>query len=156
NELFNKADSPQKMIELSIEEIEDIIRSCGLFRNKAKAIYNLSKILVEEYGGAVPQTWKELEALPGVGHKTASVVMVQAFNVPAFPVDTHIHRLAKRWGLSSGKNVVQTERDLKALFPIDSWGKLHLQIIYYARAYCKATGAKDHECIICNGTKKFP
>ena len=154
-ELFYRADTPEKMILLSVEEIEEIIRTCGLFRNKARAIYELSHLLLEKHEGKVPKTQEELEALPGVGHKTASVVLVQAFGEPAFPVDTHIHRLAKRWGLSSGKNVMQTEKDLRRLFPKSSWGKLHLQFIYYARAYCKATRAKNHECLICNGTKNL-
>lgn len=153
--LFSKADTPEKMILLSILEIEEIIQSLGLFRNKAKAIYDLSHILIEKYQGKVPSTLEDLESLPGVGHKTASVVLIQAFSKPAFPVDTHIHRLAKRWGLSTGKNVVQTEKDLKTLFPKELWGKLHLQMIYYARAFCPAVKhSKDH-CIICrecNGT----
>lgn len=148
--LFSRADSAKKMTMLSISEIEDIIRTCGLFRNKAKAIYDLSYILIDKHGGEVPSTLKELEALPGVGHKTASVVLIQAFSIPAFPVDTHIHRLAKRWGLSSGKNVVQTEKDLKALFPKSSWAKLHLQMIYYARAYCPAVKHLEDKCFICN------
>ncbi len=147
--LFSKADTPEKMIQLSIVEIEDIIRSCGLFRNKAKAIFDLSHILIDKYEGKVPPTLKDLESLPGVGHKTASVVLIQAFSIPAFPVDTHIHRLAKRWGLSSGKNVVQTERDLKALFPKEIWAKLHLQMIYYARAFCPAIKHFEEKCSIC-------
>ncbi|MCH9617786.1 MAG: Endonuclease III [Chlamydiia bacterium] len=147
--LFSKADTPEKMIQLSIVEIEEIIRSCGLFRNKAKAIFDLSHILIDKYKGKVPPTLKDLESLPGVGHKTASVVLIQAFSIPAFPVDTHIHRLAKRWGLSSGKNVTETERDLKALFPREIWAKLHLQMIYYARAFCPAIKHSEEKCSIC-------
>ncbi|MDN3506056.1 MAG: endonuclease III [Simkaniaceae bacterium] len=148
--LFAKAKTPQAMIKLSIAEIEKIIRPCGLSNTKAKAIWNLSKQLLEEHGGKVPSTFKELEALPGVGHKTASVIMCQAFNEPAFPVDTHIHRCAKRWKLSTGKDVHQTEKDLKALFPEKDWIKLHLQIIYFAREYCPARGHKVADCPICN------
>jgi endonuclease-3 len=147
--LFSKADTPEKMIQLSIPEIEEIIRSCGLFRNKAKAIFDLSHILIEKYGSTVPSTLIDLKSLPGVGHKTASVVLIQAFRIPAFPVDTHIHRLAKRWHLSSGKNVVQTEKDLKALFPRDIWAKLHLQMIYYARTFCPAVKHSQENCSIC-------
>lgn len=148
--LFGYADNPQAMVALGQERIQEIIRPCGLSGNKSRAIVGLSKILVEKYGGEVPRTLEELEALPGVGHKTASVVMVQAFGEPAFPVDTHIHRLAKRWGLSSGKNVVQTEKDLKALFPRNKWAKLHLQMIYYGRGYCTARGCDGSSCLICN------
>jgi endonuclease-3 len=148
--LFAKAATPKEMVTLSIAEIAAIIRPCGLSNTKAKAIWNLSKILLEKYRGKVPCSFSALESLPGVGHKTASVVMVHAFHKPAFPVDTHIHRLAKRWGLSSGKNVVQTEKDLKALFPKKSWNKLHLQIIYFARKYCKARGHKKESCPICS------
>jgi len=148
--LFAKASTPQEMIELSIDDIAAIIRSCGLSNTKAKAIWNLSKILLEKYRGKVPDSFPALESLPGVGHKTASVVIIQAFHKPAFPVDTHIHRLAKRWGLSSGKNVKQTEKDLKALFPKKTWGKLHLQIIYFARKFCKALGHKKDTCPICS------
>ncbi|MCB1149302.1 MAG: endonuclease III, partial [Chlamydiia bacterium] len=126
--LFAKATTPEAMVKLSISEIEEIIRPCGLAPAKSKAIWNLSRILIEEHGGEVPQSFEELEALPGVGHKTASVVMAQAFHVPAFPVDTHIHRCAKRWGLSRGKNVIETEKDLKRLFPEEDWIALHLQI----------------------------
>jgi len=147
--LFEKADNPFLMKELDVDEIQKIIRPCGLSPRKSKAISGLSQILVEKYNGAVPQTFEELEALPGVGHKTASVVMSQAFGFPAFPVDTHIHRLAKRWGLSNGKNVVQTERDLKRVFPKEHWNKLHLQIIYYGREYCPARGHKLENCPIC-------
>jgi endonuclease III len=138
--LFAKADNPHDMIKLSVKEIEDIIRPCGLSPAKSKAIYGLSQILIEKHNGEVPQTFEELEFLPGVGHKTASVVMSQAFGVPAFPVDTHIHRLIYRWGLSNGKNVTQTEKDCKRLFPRESWNKLHLQIIFYGREYSPARG----------------
>lgn len=148
--LFARADNPAGMAQLPVEEIQSIIRPCGLSPAKSKAISGLSKILMEKYNGQVPDTFEALEALPGVGHKTASVVMSQAFGYPAFPVDTHIHRLAARWGLSSGKNVEQTERDLKALFPEESWNKLHLQIIYFGRQYCPARGHKPEECPICS------
>lgn len=140
-------DSPQKMRKLSLQELEAKIKPCGLGPTKAKAILGLSKIIEER--GSVPDTFEELEALPGVGHKTASVVMAQAFHHPAFPVDTHIHRLAKRWRLSSGKNVVQTEKDLKELFPKKTWNTLHLQIIFYGREYCPARGHKLDACPIC-------
>lgn len=148
--LFARADNPYAMIKLPVEEIQRIILPCGLSPAKSKAIWGLSKILVEQYGGKVPQTFEALEGLPGVGHKTASVVMSQAFGVPAFPVDTHIHRLAARWGLSDGKSVEKTERDLKALFPEASWNKLHLQIIYFGRQYCPARGHKPANCPICS------
>ncbi len=147
--LFARADNPYEMVKLTVEDIEGIIRSCGLSKNKSKAIYNLSKILIERHGGKVPDNFKDLEALPGVGHKTASVVMSQAFGYPAFPVDTHIHRLAYRWGLSTGKNVTKTESDLKRLFPEDCWNKLHLQIIYFGREYCPARGHIPGQCPIC-------
>jgi endonuclease-3 len=147
--LFQKANNPHDMINLSIEEIREIIKPCGLSPFKSKAIWNLSRILVDEFQGGVPQTFEELEALPGVGHKTASVVMSQAFGVPAFPVDTHIHRLAERWKLSNGKSVDQTEKDLKRLFPKEIWNKLHLQIIFYGRQYCQARGHNTENCIIC-------
>jgi endonuclease-3 len=140
--LFSKAHTPENMAKLSVQEIEDVVRPCGLGPFKAKAISELSKILIEKHGGKVPDTFEALESLPGVGHKTASVVMSQAFGIPAFPVDTHIHRLIWRWGLSSGKNVEQTEKDCKRLFPRKSWNKLHLQIIYYARQYSPARGFK--------------
>ena len=152
--LFEKADSPEKMARLSIEEIREIIKPCGLAPSKAKAIWNLSKQLLEEHKGSVPQTFEELERLPGVGHKTASVVMSQAFGKPAFPVDTHIHRCAKRWGLSSGKSVVRTEEDLKRLFPKSRWNKLHLQIIYFARAFCPAKKHDEKSCPICSKLQK--
>lgn len=147
--LFAKADTPQRMIQLTPKEIEEIIRPCGLAPTKSRAIWNLSRDLIEKHRGKVPKTFEELESLPGVGHKTASVVMAQAFQEPAFPVDTHIHRCAHRWGLSKGKTVVQTERDLKRLFPKDKWIKLHLQIIYFARTYCPARGHKKEQCPIC-------
>lgn len=147
--LFKKADTPEAMVKLTPQMIEDIIRPCGLAPSKSKAIYELSKILNEKYNGLVPCTFSELEALPGVGHKTASVVMAQAFQVPAMPVDTHIHRLAKRWGISNGKNVKQTELDLKKNFPEEKWNKLHLQIIFYGREYCTARGCDGYSCEIC-------
>lgn len=148
--LFKKADTPQKMMKLSVKEIADIIRPCGLTPMKSKALKGLSEIIYEKHNGKVPQTFEELEALPGVGHKTASVVMVQAFGKSAFPVDTHIHRLAQRWVLSSGKNVVQTEKDLKKIFPENSWAKLHLQIIYFGRTFCPARGHEPKACPICS------
>mgnify|MGYP001816156414 FL=1 len=144
--LFALANNPVDMAALSVEQIRDIIRPCGLSPQKSRAIKRLSEILLEEHGGDVPADMEALERLPGVGHKTASVVMAQAFGVPAFPVDTHIHRLAQRWGLTSGKNVVQTERDLKRLFPEQSWNKLHLQIIFYGRELCTARGC---DCRVC-------
>jgi endonuclease-3 len=147
--LFARASTPEEMAKLPVATIRSIIRPCGLSPQKSKAIRRLSEILVEEHGGAVPQTFEALEALPGVGHKTASVVMTQAFGQPAFPVDTHIHRLAARWGLSSGKNVEQTERDLKKLFPEEAWAKLHLQIIYFGREHCPARGHDLASCPIC-------
>ena len=138
--LFKIADSPKKMIKLSIKEIEDIIRPCGLSPMKSKGIFGLSKMIIEKHDGKVPENFEDLEAFPSVGHKTASVVMSQAFGFPAFPVDTHIHRLMFRWGLSNGKNVETTEKDAKRLFPKKLWNKLHLQIIYYGREYCPARG----------------
>tara|TARA_A200000159_G_scaffold119827_1_gene113856 strand:+ start:361 stop:1002 length:642 start_codon:yes stop_codon:yes gene_type:complete len=138
--LFKKADTPQQMIKLSAEQIRDIIKPVGLSPMKSKGIYGLSHILINEHQGKVPKSFEALEALPAVGHKTASVVMSQAFGVPAFPVDTHIHRLMYRWGLSNGKSVVQTERDAKRLFPKNKWNELHLQIIWYGREYCPARG----------------
>ena len=138
--LFKKADSAEKMIKLSVKEIEDIIRPCGLSPMKSKGIYGLSKMIIELHNGKVPNNFKDLEAFPAVGHKTASVVISQAFGFPAFPVDTHIHRLMFRWGLSNGKNVETTEKDAKRLFPKSLWNKLHLQIIYYGREYCPARG----------------
>lgn len=148
--LFAKAKTPADMVRLPVREIEDIIRPCGLAPGKSKAIHDLSRILLDRYEGRVPASFEALEALPGVGHKTASVVMTQAFDHPAFPVDTHIHRLANRWGLSNGKNVAQTEKDLKALFPRETWKKRHLQIIYFGREYCPARGHNPHECPICS------
>ena len=138
--LFAKADNPYDMIKLSIEEIREIIKPVGLSPMKSKGIYGLSKILIDKHNGEVPKNYKDLEALPAVGHKTASVVMSQAFGIPAFPVDTHIHRLLYRWGLTNGKNVVQTEKDAKRLFPKELWNKLHLQIIFYGREYSPARG----------------
>lgn len=147
--LFARADTPQDMLKLSVEEIKEIIRPCGLSPMKSKGIAGLSQILLDEHGGQVPADIKALEALPAVGHKTASVVMAQAFGVPSFPVDTHIHRLAQRWGLTSGKNVAQTERDLKRIFPESRWNDLHLQIIFYGREYCTAHGCDGRVCQIC-------
>ena len=146
--LFAKACTPQEMVQLSIDEIRAIIRPLGLSPMKSKGIYGLSKILIEKYNGNVPQTYEELEALPAVGHKTAAVVMAQAFNIPTFPVDTHIHRLMYRWGFSNGKNVVQTERDAKRLFPKELWNDLHLQIIWYGREYSPARGWKIERDVI--------
>ncbi len=151
--LFTLASTPKAMAKLSSQDIEKIIKPCGLAPTKSKAIQKLSKILVESYNSYVPETLAELEHLPGVGHKTASVVLCQAFKKPAFPVDTHIHRCAKRWKLSSGKNVTQTEKDLKKLFPKMSWIKLHLQIIYFARKYCPAKKHVVEDCPICLGLK---
>ncbi len=147
--LFSKADTPQEMVKLKVEEIKEIIRPCGLSPMKSKGIYGLSQIILEKHNGQVPQTFEELEALPAVGHKTASVVMSQAFGYPAFPVDTHIHRLATRWKLTNGKSVEQTEKDLKRLFPEHTWNKLHLQIIYFGREYCPARGHDPQKCPIC-------
>jgi endonuclease III len=147
--LFKQADNPYDMINLSIEEIREIIKPCGLSPMKSKGIYGLSKILIDKYNGEVPNTFEALEELPAVGHKTASVVMTQWFGIPAFPVDTHIHRLAYRWGLTNGKSVEQTERDLKRLIPETAWNKAHLQIIYYGREYCPARGHQWQDCPIC-------
>lgn len=147
--LFAKARTPQQMVLLPPKEIEKIIRPCGLAPTKSKAIAKLSKVLIEQYAGKVPRCIEELEKLPGVGHKTASVVMAHAFHEPAFPVDTHIHRCAKRWKLSSGKNVAVTERDLKKLYPAKSWNRLHLQMILFARKYCPARGHLKEKCPIC-------
>lgn len=148
--LFSLADNPYKMIKLDIETIREIIKPIGLSGNKSKAIHELSNILIQKFNGKVPDNFDDLESLPGVGHKTASVIMSQAFNFPAFPVDTHIHRLAARWGLSSGKNVVQTESDMKELFPPDTWNKLHLQIIFFGREFCPARSHKKENCPICS------
>lgn len=148
--LFAKARTPQQMVKLDVKEIEDIIRPCGLSPMKSKGIHGLSRIILEEHKGKVPNTFAALEALPAVGHKTASVVMSQAFGVPAFPVDTHIHRLAYRWGLSTGKSVEHTEADLKKVFPKDSWNDLHLRIIYFGREYCPAKAHDPRKCPICS------
>ncbi len=148
-QLFSLADNAMDMQSVAVDSIYQIVRPCGLAPQKSKAISKLSKILVEEHGGEVPEDMQMLEALPGVGHKTASVVMSQGFGHPAFPVDTHIHRLAQRWGLTKGKNVTQTERDLKKLFPKDCWNKLHLQIIFYGREFCTARGCDGRVCEIC-------
>ena len=154
--LFEKADNPFDMVKLTVEEIKSIIRPCGLSPRKSQAIYDLSQILIDNYKGEVPQVMSHLEELPGVGHKTASVVMAQAFNVPAFPVDTHIHRLLTRWGITSGKNVNETEKDAKKLFPKELWNKLHLQIIFYGREYSPARSPKASNDFITQkiGTKK--
>jgi endonuclease III len=147
--LFALADTPEKMMHVPVAQIQETIRTIGLSPTKAKAVSALSRLLVEQHGGRVPRTFEELEELPGVGHKTASVVMTQAFGMPAFPVDTHIHRLAQRWGLSNGRNVEQTERDLKAVFPREHWNALHLRIIYYGREHCTARGCDGTVCEIC-------
>jgi endonuclease III len=147
--LFALADNPRDMAKVPVARIEEIVRPCGLGPQKARAISKLSHILVAEHGGKVPASLEQLEELPGVGHKTAQVVMAQSFHVPSFPVDTHIHRLAQRWGLSSGKSVVQTERDLKKLFPPETWNKLHLQIIYFGREHCTARSCDGTACQLC-------
>jgi endonuclease-3 len=154
--LFALANAPERMVKLGTERIRATIRPCGLAPSKAKAIHGLSKLLLERHGGQVPSSFEELERLPGVGHKTASVVLCQAFGKPAFPVDTHIHRLAARWGLSRGRNVEQTERDLKRVFPESSWGRVHLQVIYFGREHCPARGHDLRTCPICSwaATKK--
>ena len=159
-DIYPKYNRPKHFVKLGRKKIERLIKKIGIFRIKAKSIYYLSKTLVEKYKSKVPNTYKELEQLPGVGHKTASVVMSQGFGYAAFPVDTHIHRLAQRWGLTNGKNVVQTEKDLKAIFPKSNWNKLHLQIIWYGREYCKARDCYGITCKICkscypNRKKKF-
>lgn len=148
--LFKQADNPYDMVKMSVDEIREIIRPCGLSPMKSKGIYGLSKILIDQYKGEVPNTFEALESLPAVGHKTASVVMTQWFGQPAFPVDTHIHRLAYRWGLTNGKNVEQTEKDLKRLIPKEKWNKAHLQIIYFGRAFCPARNHNWRECPICS------
>ena len=153
-ELFKVANTPQKMVNLGIDNIYKFIKQLGLSRQKSKNTYNLSRILIDKYNGNVPSTFEELESLPGVGHKTASVVMSQIFNVPSSPVDTHIHRLSQRWGLTNGKSVIQTEKDLKKIFPISLWNKLHLQIIFYGREYCTARGCDGTKCFICK--KVYP
>ncbi len=147
--IYPKYNKPEDFVKLGRKKIERLIKSIGIFRVKAKSVYLLSKQLIEKHGGKVPDNFEKLEKLPGVGHKTASVVMAQGFGHPAFPVDTHIHRLAQRWGLTNGKNVVQTEKDLKKLFPKKFWNKLHLQIIYYGREYCKARECYGLTCKIC-------
>jgi endonuclease-3 len=154
--LFERASTPEEFARLRVDEIRHLIREIGLANQKAKSLRKMSEILVEEHGGEVPRTFEELEALPGVGHKTASVVMIQAFGKPAFPVDTHIHRLADRWGLSDGTNVAKTERDLKKVFPEETWGKVHLQIIYFGREHCPALYHDLEACPICSwaATKK--
>ena len=152
--LFSLADNPFDMALVDIDEIREIIKPCGLSPKKSRAISELSKILCKDYEGKVPESFEALEALPGVGHKTASVVMSQGFNHPAFPVDTHIHRLAQRWRLSKGKNVTQTEKDLKKGFPIEDWNKLHLQIIFYGREFCTARGCDGRMCKICSVVNK--
>jgi len=148
--LFKVADNPEKMMQLGINGIYEYIKFLGLSNQKSKNIYNLSKILIEKHNGKVPDSFEKLESLPGVGHKTASVVMSQVFKIPAFPVDTHIHRLAQRWGLSNGDSVVQTEKDLKKIFPISDWNTLHLQIIFYGREYCTARGCDGTKCYLCH------
>ncbi len=147
--IYPKYYKPNHFVRLGRKKIEKLIKKIGIFRIKAKSIYHLSKILIEKYNGKVPKTFEDLEKLPGVGHKTASVVMSQGFGYPAFPIDTHIHRLAQRWGLTNGKNVVQTEKDLKRIFPKKNWNKLHLQIIFYGREYCKARDCFGITCKIC-------
>ena len=159
-ELFKVADTPEKMEELGVARIYKFIKQLGLSNQKSKNIYLLSKILIEKFHGQVPNSFEELESLPGVGHKTASVVMSQVFNIPSFPVDTHIHRLSQRWGLTNGANVQQTEKDLKNIFPISDWNTLHLQIIFYGREYCTARGCDGTKCLMCrtlypNRKKKF-
>ena len=153
--IYPKYNKPEHFIKLGRKKIEKLIRSIGIFRVKSKSIYLLSKILVEKYGGKVPKSFEKLEKLPGVGHKTASVVMSQGFGYSAFPVDTHIHRLAQRWGLTNGKNVIQTEKDLKRLFPKKTWNKLHLQIIYYGRQFCTARNCYGITCKICTTCYPF-
>jgi len=147
--LFKVADNPEKMMQLGINGIYEYIKFLGLSNQKSKNIYNLSKLLLEKHNGTVPDSFEKLESLPGVGHKTASVVMSQVFKIPSFPVDTHIHRLAQRWGLSNGDSVVQTEKDLKKIFPINDWNTLHLQIIFYGREYCAARGCDGTKCSLC-------
>ena len=153
-ELFKVADTPQKMEELGVLRIYEFIKQLGLSNQKSKNIYFLSKLLIEKFHSKVPNSFEELESLPGVGHKTASVVMSQVFNIPSFPVDTHIHRLSQRWGLTNGANVKQTEKDLKNIFPISDWNTLHLQIIFYGREYCTARGCDGTKCLMCR--KLYP
>tara|TARA_Y100001970_G_scaffold98563_1_gene123904 strand:+ start:49957 stop:50580 length:624 start_codon:yes stop_codon:yes gene_type:complete len=152
--LFSFADNPKDMINLSFDDVRDIIKPCGLSPKKSKAILELSKILIDKHNSKVPQNYQDLESLPGVGHKTASVVMSQGFNHPAFPVDTHVHRLAQRWRLTKGKNVLNTEQDLKKGFPIENWNKLHLQFIYFGREHCTARGCDGRSCMICSEINK--
>ncbi|MBO6973684.1 MAG: endonuclease III [Prochlorococcus marinus CUG1434] len=147
--LFKVADNPEKMMKLGINGIYEYIKFLGLSNQKSKNIYNLSKLLIEKHNGIVPDSFEKLESLPGVGHKTASVVMSQVFKIPSFPVDTHIHRLSQRWGLSNGDSVVQTEKDLKKIFPVNDWNTLHLQIIFYGREYCTARGCDGTKCYLC-------
>lgn len=159
-DLFKVADTPQKMAQLGISKIYYYIKQLGLSNQKSKNIYHLSKLIIEKFNNKVPSSFEELESLPGVGHKTASVVMSQVFDIPSFPVDTHIHRLSQRWGLTNGANVIQTEKDLKKIFPISHWNKLHLQIIFYGREYCTARGCDGTKCLMCrrlypNRKKKF-
>ncbi|ABM71988.1 putative endonuclease [Prochlorococcus marinus str. MIT 9515] len=158
--LFKVADTPQKMVELGVSKIYEYIKQLGLSNQKSKNIYLLSKLIVNKFNYQVPNSFEDLESLPGVGHKTASVIMSQVFNIPSFPVDTHIHRLSQRWGLTKGDNVRQTEKDLKNLFPISEWNKLHLQIIFYGREFCTARGCDGTKCLMCrtlypNRKKKF-
>ncbi len=159
-DLFKVADTPHKMVQLGISKIYEYIKQLGLSNQKSKNIYHLSKLIIEKHHNQVPNSYEELESLPGVGHKTASVVMSQVFDIPTFPVDTHIHRLSQRWGLTNGVNVRQTEKDLKKIFPISEWNKLHLQIIFYGREYCTARGCDGTKCLMCrtlfpNRKKKF-
>ena len=148
-DLFKVADNPEKMVKLGIKGIHGYIKQLGLSNQKSKNIFKLSKLLIENFSNKVPNTFEDLESLPGVGHKTASVVMSQIFNIPSFPVDTHIHRLAQRWGLTNGKSVLQTEKDLKKIFPVEEWNALHLQIIFYGREYCTARGCDGTKCYLC-------
>ena len=148
--LFKVADNPEKMMQLGINGIYEYIKFLGLSNQKSKNIYNLSRLLIEKHNGTVPDSFEKLESLPGVGHKTASVVMSQVFKIPSFPVDTHIHRLSQRWGLSNGDSVVQTEKDLKKIFPVNDWNTLHLQIIFYGREYCTARGCDGTKCYLCH------
>ena len=147
--LFKIADTPEKMVELGLPKIYEYIKELGLSNQKSKNIYHLSKLIIKKFNSKVPNTFEELESLPGVGHKTASVVMSQVFKIPSFPVDTHIHRLSQRWGLSNGDSVVQTEKDLKKIFPVNDWNTLHLQIIFYGREYCTARGCDGTKCYLC-------
>ena len=148
-QLFKVADTPEKMLKLGVPRIYKYIKQLGLSNQKSKNIFNLSKLIIEKFNSQVPNSFEELESLPGVGHKTASVVMSQVFDIPSFPVDTHIHRLSQRWGLTKGNNVMQTEKDLKLLFPISDWNTLHLQIIFYGREYCTARGCDGTKCLMC-------